>query len=106
LLGLGARLVGVTGQNTLIEASTGVSGGRSPRMMSEEFQPLDVATQHDQAQRQRRRQNKADGPPQPGPERWCHDNRKRREPGALRVQHRLDGLAHDRLADGIERGRP
>jgi hypothetical protein len=51
-------------------------------------------------------QDQPDRSPQPGPKCCRHVHRERREAGTMAIQHRFDGLAHDRLDSAIERHRP
>ena len=79
VLEIGLRLLGrldrISGQHALV----GQLGGRKHRLVAEhhveEFQPVDMAAENREANRQRRCEHEADRAPQPGPER-----RRRRRP--------------------------
>ncbi|GJD78280.1 hypothetical protein NBEOAGPD_1494 [Methylobacterium gregans] len=56
-----------------------------------------MTAEHHEADGERRRQDKADGPPEEGPDRRRQDHGDRREPGRVAVEQRLDHVAGDRL---------
>ena len=55
--------------------------------------------EHHEAEGQRRREEEADRPPEPGPEDRRDHHREGRQAGALAVDQRLDHMAHQRLGD-------
>ena len=106
LLGVLERLVGIAGEHALVEVLGRAQRRPVAEQHVEEFEPLDMAAEHDEAEGQRRRdQEQADRPPQPGPEDRRDDDREGRQAGALAVDERLDDVAHERLGDE-EQGQP
>src|SRR5215211_5249299 len=72
----------------------------------EELQPLNVAAENDEADRQRCRQDEADRTPQPGPERRRGDHRHWGQSAAVAIDQRLDDVADNGLGDEEQRGSP
>ncbi len=61
-LGLHERFVGIVGEQTLIEVLGGRQRGPVPEQHVEKFEPVDVAAENHEAQRERRRQHEPDRP--------------------------------------------
>ena len=96
-LGLPQRLVRVVGQHALVEILDRREGGTVAEQDVEEFQPVDMAPEHDEAQRQRRRQHEP---------RWAPRSRSRRSPRSPR--QRVTGRSSGRrsAARGSARSAP
>ncbi len=88
------RLVRVAGERALIKVfDRGERGLIAEHTRRETSDAAGHApAEHEQAQRQRRRHDQANGPPDPAPEDRRDDHRERREPRAASVQQRLDYL--------------
>ena len=65
-----------------------------------------MPAEHDQAQRQRGRDDQPDRAPDPGPEDRGDNYGNRRQARAVAVDERLDRLPHDQFGDSVEHRRP
>src|SRR5579862_1908231 len=79
-LGLMRRLVGVVCEHSLIKTLLQSQSGLVAENDIEEFQSLDMSTEHDKAERQRSRKKQSNRPPKPGPERGRNHNGNGRKP--------------------------
>ena len=71
------RFGGVADKRALVEALRGGERGRIAEQHFEKFQALDMAAEHHEADGERRRQQEAERPLQPGPEHRGTDHRDR-----------------------------
>jgi hypothetical protein len=100
------RLVRIAGEHALVEVLGRAQRRPVAEQHVEELEALDMAAEHDEAERQRRRDEEPDRPPEPGPEDRRDNDRERRQAGALAIDERLDDVAHERLGDDEQRRRP
>ena len=74
--------VRIASKQSLIKRFDRRQGRAIPQEHIKELEAPDVATQDNQAKRQRRRQDQADRSPDPAPENGGDNNRRRRQAGA------------------------
>ena len=86
------RFDGIGCQQTLIEHMVRCQHRLATEQHVKEFQGLDVAPDHQQANRQRRCENQPDWPPKCRPERRRGNDGKRRQPRHLAKEKRLQNL--------------
>ena len=98
-LGMLLRLFRVVGEDSLVEILHRRQRWPVAKQHFEEFELVDVAAEHHEADRQRRGEKQPDRSPQPCPEQGRDQNRERRHPGRLPVEHRLDEVADDGFED-------
>ena len=80
-------------QQPLIEPLILLQGRFVTQQHFDELERLDVASKHNQAHREGRRQQESDRPPQQSPEHRGYYDSQRRQAGMLAIEKRFDKIA-------------
>ena len=96
------RLLRVVGEHALVEVLDRRQRRAVAEQHVEEFEPIDVAPEHDEADGERGREQEAHRSPEPGPEQGRDQHRERRDARRVSVDQRLDDLPDDGLDEGEE----